>query len=184
MTSLLGDGDRGALLALARLALEAAVQRADAPGCDGQAVFERHAGAFVTLTSGEALRGCVGRVEPQRLGDVIRHCAAAAALQDPRFPPVCVQDLPGIAIEISVLSPPVAIDDPALVEVGRHGVIVEQGRRRGLLLPQVGTEWGWTRDELLFHACRKAGLPADAWRADARIFTFEAEVFHEPPARG
>jgi AmmeMemoRadiSam system protein A len=184
MNRQLGDDDRGALLTLARHSIEAAVRRAGAPACDGQAVFDRHAGAFVTLTRGEVLRGCVGRVEPHRLGDVISHCAVAAALEDPRFPPVSPLDLAGIAIAISVLSAPMAVEDPALVAVGRHGVIVEQGGRRGLLLPQVAIEWGWTRDELLSHTCRKAGLAPDAWRAGARIFTFEAEVFHESPLGG
>jgi uncharacterized protein len=179
MTTRLLAADRVVLLALARRAVEAAVRRTGAPASVGMPVFDYEAGAFVTLTAGVALRGCIGSIVPARLGDVIVHCAAAAALEDPRFPPLLVDDLSSIAIAISVLSPCTRIEDPALVEVGRHGLIVERGRNRGLLLPQVATEWGWSRDEFLSQTCRKAGLPSDAWRVGAQLFTFEAEIFGE-----
>jgi uncharacterized protein (TIGR00296 family) len=65
------------------------------------------------------------------------------------------------------------------IEVGRHGLIVEQGTRRGLLLPQVAIEHGWNREAFLEHTCLKAGLTRDAWRGGAEIQIFEAQVFGE-----
>jgi uncharacterized protein (TIGR00296 family) len=78
-----------------------------------------------------------------------------------------------------VLGPLEPIDphDPAAIEIGRHGLVVEQGWRRGLLLPQVATEWGWDRETFLAHTCAKAGLPHDCWRTGARVFRFAADVF-------
>ena len=66
---------------------------------------------------------------------------------------------------------------PDAFSVGEHGLVVEEGGRRGLLLPQVATEWGWTAEQFLRQTCVKAGLPPDAWRRGARLFRFEAEVF-------
>jgi len=80
-------------------------------------------------------------------------------------------------MEISLLTPERAISSIGEVVVGQHGVIVEEGRSRGLLLPQVATEFGWDRETFLEHACVKAGLPRDAWRAGARVFVFEARIF-------
>ena len=84
-------------------------------------------------------------------------------------------------LEVSVLGPLEEIDPAASesVVIGRHGLVVELGHRRGLLLPQVATEWGWTKDQFLRQASRKAGLPDEAWREGARVFRFEAEVFGE-----
>ena len=107
------------------------------------------------------------------------HCAGAAALEDPRFPPVRPDELARIDVEVSVLTPPARIADPGRIEVGRHGLVVTRGAHRGLLLPQVALEWGWTREEFLAHTCRKAGLPLDAWREGAQVFAFEAEIFGE-----
>jgi AmmeMemoRadiSam system protein A len=182
VVTLLAHDDRAALLALARRALHAAVRRAPAPGAEGVPVFDRRAGAFVTLWLADALRGCIGIVEPQRLGDTVVHCAGAAATNDPRFPRVVEPQVAAVRIEVSVLTPLAPLPDPAALEVGRHGLVVVEGHRRGLLLPQVATEWGWSREELLAQTCRKAGLPADAWRAGAQLFTFEAEIFGESHA--
>jgi AmmeMemoRadiSam system protein A len=174
-------GAREALLALARRALEAAVT-GDAPPCAaGVPVFDQRAGAFVTLESGGQLRGCIGQLEPDRLGDVLVHCARAAALEDPRFVRVAPAELPQIVVELSVLTPLSPLADPALVEPGVHGLVVAHRGRRGVLLPQVAVEWGWSAEEFLCQTCRKAGLPEDAWRDGAKIFTFEAEIFGEPP---
>lgn len=178
----LGDDDRAALLSLARRALHAAVCRAQAPATAGALVFDRRAGAFVTLRLAAALRGCIGIVEPQRLGDVVVHCAGAAATDDPRFPRVVEPQVDHVRIEVSVLTPLAPLEDPAALEVGRHGLVVADGPRRGLLLPQVASEWGWSREDLLAQTCRKAGLPPDAWRSGAQLFTFEAEIFGEPHA--
>lgn len=143
-----------------------------------------YAGAFVTLRKAGALRGCIGQIEPSDpLGAVVVHCAAAAALEDPRFPPVTDQELPLLSVEVSVLTPLRAVADVDEIEVGRHGLVVARGGRRGLLLPQVAVEWKWSRDEFLAQTCRKAGLPADAWQHGASIFVFETQVYDEDAAQ-
>ena len=99
----------------------------------------------------------------------VARCAADSASEDPRFPPVAVDELPDLALEISVLGPLEAIDPrPGAFTIGGHGLVVEQGPRRGLLLPQVATEWGWDAEQFLRQTCVKAGLPPDAWRHGAR----------------
>ena len=92
------------------------------------------------------------------------------------------EELPDLSIEVSVLGPLERIDprDPGAIAIGRHGLVVEQGIRRGLLLPQVATEWGWTLGQFLRQACRKAGLPPDAWERGATVSRFEAQVFGDP----
>jgi hypothetical protein len=91
---------------------------------------------------------------------------------------VAPAEVAGLHVEVSVLS---AIEhaDAADIEVGRHGLIVEQGRRKGLLLPQVATERRWDRETFLAQTCRKAGLPPNAWKSEATIYRFEAQVFGE-----
>jgi uncharacterized protein (TIGR00296 family) len=92
---------------------------------------------------------------------------------------VAVDELHELSVEISVLGPVEPIDprrDEAII-IGRHGLIAEHGTRRGLLLPQVATEWGWTLEQFLRQTCVKAGLPHDAWEHGARISRFVAEVF-------
>jgi hypothetical protein len=101
----------------------------------------------------------------------------AAASSDPRFSRVTAAEWPAVDLEISVLGALEPVDEVTTIEIGRHGLIVEHGRRRGLLLPQVATEWGWDRETFLAHTCRKAGLPPDAWRKGAQVFRFEADVF-------
>ena len=173
------DRDRRTLLALARRALVAAVVKAPVPAQSGSGARDQVAGAFVTLRLAGELRGCIGQIEPGPLADVIVHCAGAAALEDPRFPPVAEDELSRIDIELSVLGPLTRLVSPSDLEPGRHGLVIESDGRRGLLLPQVATEWGWTRDEFLRHTCLKAGLADDAWRQGAQLFTFEAEIFGE-----
>ena len=140
------------------------------------------AGAFVTLRVGGDLRGCIGYPEGDRLlVDVVERCAISAAVSDPRFPAVRASEWPLVDLEISVLGPIEVVRDIADIEIGRHGLIAELGDRRGLLLPQVAVEWKWDREEFASHTCVKAGLPKDAWRHDATLFKFEAEVFGEDP---
>lgn len=136
-------------------------------------------GAFVTLHLDHQLRGCIGTIEPIKpLAEVVQEMAVAAAFQDPRFPPLSAKELDRIDLEISVLTPLVQVSDPQEIEVGRHGLVVERGYRRGLLLPQVATEYHWDRQTFLEHTCLKAGLPPDAWRdPQTRIYRFGAEVF-------
>jgi AmmeMemoRadiSam system protein A len=128
----------------------------------------------------ECAHGCVGLPESEDpLGHVVRYCARAAAFGDPRFPPLTPADLPGLSLEISVLTPFEPVVDPSTVEVGRDGLVVEQGSARGLLLPQVASEHRWTREQFLDHTCIKAGVRPDAWRRGAGLYRFEALVFAE-----
>ena len=137
-------------------------------------------GAFVTLTEGGSLRGCIGFTESKfPLYETVMQVAIYAATEDPRFRPVNQAELKRLEYEVSVLTPPTRVENPALIEVGRHGLVVAKGGKRGLLLPQVATENRWSREELLRQTCLKAGLPADAWRQGAEIFSFEAIVFRE-----
>jgi uncharacterized protein len=138
-------------------------------------------GAFVTLKkkTGE-LRGCIGTLECRRpLAEEVARVAISAAREDPRFDPVRPFELADLDVEVSVLGPLEPIDpaDPDAIVIGVHGLVVERGDRRGLLLPQVATEWGWDREAFLAHTCAKAGLPADAWRNGATVYRFAAEVF-------
>jgi AmmeMemoRadiSam system protein A len=137
-------------------------------------------GAFVTLKKRGELRGCIGTLECRRsLVEEVARVAVSAALEDPRFPPVTPAELGDLDVEVSVLGPLEAIDpaDPSAIEIGRHGLVVEQGPRRGLLLPQVATEWNLDRERFLAQTCIKAGLPPDAWRRGATVYRFAADVF-------
>jgi AmmeMemoRadiSam system protein A len=138
-------------------------------------------GAFVTLLAGDDLRGCIGHVEGiLPLWRSVQENAVSAAFHDPRFPAVSRSELAGLTLEISALTPLVAVDSPELIEVGRHGVLVELGNHRGLLLPQVPVQFGWDRETFLDHTCRKAGLAPGAWREEnVRLLVFEAQVFGE-----
>jgi AmmeMemoRadiSam system protein A len=137
-------------------------------------------GAFVTLKRDGALRGCIGTLECRApLADEIARVAICAAREDPRFEPVTASELDGLLIELSILGPLERIDphDAAAIVIGRHGLVVEQGWRRGLLLPQVAEERGWDRDVFLAQTCHKAGLALDAWRRGAVVYRFSADVF-------
>lgn len=135
-------------------------------------------GAFVTIKKNGTLRGCIGFTEPIfPLHETIIRAAIYAAVQDPRFRPVSREELKDLNLEISVLTPLKKIDDPRLVLVGKHGLVISQGDKKGLLLPQVPVENNWSRETFLDEACLKAGLPADAWKKGAEIYVFEAIVF-------
>jgi AmmeMemoRadiSam system protein A len=168
------------LLGIARRALDRYLGMGKIPPEDGtRGKLAAPGAAFVTLTKNGRLRGCIGYTEASApLFKVVQECAVAAATEDPRFPPVSPNELPTLRIEISVLTPLVPIR-PEEVEVGRHGLMVSQGRMRGLLLPQVPVEWGWDRETFLDQTCVKAGLPPSAWRHGATLRAFTAEVFAE-----
>jgi AmmeMemoRadiSam system protein A len=173
--------DRKSLLVLARQALEARVRREPSPRVDTGGVFLLPRGAFVTIHWRGELRGCLGRLGTSApLGQTIAHLGAAVADSDPRFARVTAGELADIQVEISVLTPEEPVASIETIEIGRHGLIIEDGYARGLLLPQVASEQHWDRETFLAHTCLKAGLPADAWRTGARILAFEAEVFGEP----
>lgn len=170
-----------ALLRLARSAVTEYVTRRVVVGDDtGDAALEVPRGVFVTLRKKGELRGCIGYIEPVApLAKAVVQTAIYAAVQDTRFRPVEPRELKDIDIEISVLTPAKDCTNPLSVEVGRHGLIIAKGDRRGVLLPQVPVENGWDRATYLEQICVKAGLPTDAWRTGARLSTFEAIVFHE-----
>lgn len=173
--------EKADLLKLARSALTEFLQRhTEIDDLSGRDKFRAPRGAFVTLTRAGALRGCIGFIEPVwPLGRAVIRTAIYAATEDPRFPPVGADELMGLRVEISVLTPARAIEDPRLVKVGTHGLIVEKDGSRGVLLPQVPVENGWDRETFLRQGCLKAGLPPDAWKRGAKLSVFEAIVFHE-----
>ncbi len=180
MADPLAESERREILQSARQAIiDALSGHAPAPP-DARGVFSRVAGAFVSLHNHGELRGCIGHPEAdQPLSDVIGRCAIAAAREDPRFQSVSLAELDELDIEVSVLGgiEPVSTADD--IEIGRHGLIAEQGWRRGLLLPQVATAQRWNRETFIRQTCLKAGLQPDAWKHGARLFRFEAEVFGE-----
>jgi AmmeMemoRadiSam system protein A len=173
--------ERHALLQAARASIAAHFRRRrpQLPAASG-ALAERR-GAFVTLhrKDGE-LRGCVGLMRSESsLLDTVARMAVAAATEDGRFEPVTEAELADLTIEISALGPLEPIR-PGDVEVGRHGLLIGYGARRGVLLPQVPVEHGWDRDTFLAHTCWKAGLPEDTWKKpDVELLGFTAAVFSE-----
>jgi uncharacterized protein len=171
---------------LARGAVELAILDTPQPAGDLPPIFREKRGVFVTLTEEGDLRGCIGFPYPvMPLGDAIREAGGAAALQDPRFPPVRGSELLSITIEVTVLTVPQKLEcdpgeRPSHVEVGRHGLIVQGMGTSGLLLPQVATEYGWDSTTFLDHTCTKAGLPVRCWtKKGVEVLTFEGQIFHE-----
>jgi len=138
-------------------------------------------GAFVSLhTKDDWLRGCIGTFTSDNpLYKTISEIAEAAAFKDPRFPPVQLKELDNIKIEISVISPLKKISSIDEIKVGRDGLYIIKGFNRGVLLPQVATSEGWNKIEFLEHTCLKAGLPINAYKTGADIYTFTAEIFGE-----
>ena len=171
---------------LARAVLEERIGRKKVDFPRLPPVFQEKRGVFVTLKKGGDLRGCIGFPTPvYPLGEAIRGAALAAALEDPRFPPVGPGELSQVRLEVTVLSVPVllscrAAERPEKIRVGSHGLIVRRMGRSGLLLPQVPTEWGWDAVEFLDHTCLKAGLPRGCWKDEAtEVYTFEGQIFSE-----
>lgn len=177
---MLSDAEKHALIDLARQSIVATVKRTALP--DRVVSVPDASGVFVTIKRRGELRGCLGTLQCHRgLAVEVVRCAADAATEDPRFSPVSVEELLDLDVEVSVLGPLEVIDPliPDAIVIGRHGLVAERGHRRGLLLPQVATEWTWDVVQFLRQTCLKAGLEPDAWRHGARISRFEAEVFGE-----
>jgi AmmeMemoRadiSam system protein A len=175
---MISNADEKPLLSIARRALEARVTGNRPPEVVCIGPLALRCGAFVSIHIGDQLRGCLGRLSPgSPLGNTLVYLGAAVADSDPRFPPVAADELPLLQMEISLLTPERAVASIDEITVGQHGVIVEHGRSRGLLLPQVACEFGWDRETFLEHACRKAGLPREAWRTGASVLVFEAHIF-------
>jgi hypothetical protein len=179
------DSDRKKLLQFARDVIRAHVSGHAAPSIDETETTVRPAGVFVSLHKSGDLRGCIGHIEAdQPLGRAVARCAVAAATSDPRFPAIAESELASLEIELSILGPLEAVASVDEIEVGRHGLLIEMGWHRGLLLPQVATEWKWDRETFVSQTCHKAGLALDAWKKGAKIWKFEAEVFGETQQAG
>ncbi len=167
------------LLKAARTAVAAAVQGDGPPELTGKMEGIEYGGMFVTLRQGGRLRGCMGSFSPEADMLATLQQVAVSASHDPRFSgrPITPADLPDIEIEISVLSKPEETDDPLSLELGRHGILIENPAGRGCFLPQVAIEFGWSKEEFLARCCsEKAGLPAEAWKkpeTQVRLFTVE-----------
>jgi AmmeMemoRadiSam system protein B/AmmeMemoRadiSam system protein A len=177
----LTKAERDQLLKVAKASVEAAVRdhRAYDVGGGLPAALMQERGAFVTLKEKGELRGCIGYIAPMKpLSVTVRDVASFAALRDTRFSPVEPAELSQLQYEVSVLSPLRRVLDVKEIEVGKHGLVMRHGDQEGLLLPQVPVEEKWNRLTFLEQTCRKAGLPADAWKdPDTDIFMFTALVF-------
>jgi AmmeMemoRadiSam system protein A len=171
--------ERRLLLSLAHCSIEAALEPRNLDLTPPNVHVAECRGAFTTLHLHGRLRGCIGYVFPANpLYRTVAETARAAAFDDPRFEPVTPPEALALKIEISVLSPLRTIL-PGDVIIGKHGLVVTQGSRRGLLLPQVPLEWEWDRETFLAQTCLKAGLDPGAWRYSAELQAFTAEVFAE-----
>jgi len=170
----------------ARAAIEHAVAKRPQGSENLTEVFGEKRGVFVTLTKNGSLRGCIGFPYPvMPLGESLVHASRAAALEDPRFPPVTKDELSAISLEVTILTVPEPVEGepakrPQQVVVGKHGLIVRGMGTSGLLLPQVATEYGWDAKTFLDHTCIKAGLSERCWTSkNIEILTFEGQIFSE-----
>ena len=184
----LNADERGELLRLARQTVAATAKGAAPPKVDADklsAALRAKGACFVTLQKQGDLRGCIGNmVADGPLYEAVVRNAVNAAREDPRFSPVRSDEVDQLHVEISYLTPMKRISSPDEIVVGRHGLLITLGMNRGVLLPQVAYERGWTRKEFLEQTCHKAGLPSDAWkRSEAQLDVFEAEVFGEPESQ-
>ena len=182
MFEALSEESRRYLISLVRESIERKFDGEDIPrNSPDDPLLQEPCGAFVTLKNTGVLRGCIGRMESERpLWETVALMGRAAAFEDPRFAPVTPEELSGLSLEISVLTPFEPLEDPQAVEVGKHGLLVEKGVNRGVLLPQVAAEHGWSAEEFLRNVCFKASLPPDAWKdPDAKLYTFSAVIIEE-----
>jgi AmmeMemoRadiSam system protein A len=175
-----------ALLIRARNAIAAEFGAATVAEPDDPALVQPGA-TFVTLTQEGHLRGCIGSLEARRPLDAdVRANARAAAFADPRFSPLRPAELPHTRVEVSLLSPAAPIEfrdeDDAVSQLrpGLDGVILEWNGRRGTFLPQV---WDNLHEPQLFLNLlkQKAGLPAEFWAPDVKLYRYEVQKWKEPP---
>ncbi|RCK71793.1 MAG: putative ACR [Ignavibacteriae bacterium] len=170
------------LLQNAHLAIHAAVKGEPIPTAEKfTELLNLPTGAFVSIYKFGELRGCIGYVEPRKnLLQTVIDAAYNAAVNDIRFNPVKVEELEDISIEISVISNLKEIKDISEIEVGTHGLIIEEGEKIGILLPQVASDYSWDRETFLNQTARKAGLPYDAWKKEnVKIYIFTADIINE-----
>ena len=182
MSETLNSGQKSILLAIARQAIEKFVRtgKLDTESSDDQVLNEKR-GCFVTIRQNGNLRGCIGVFSSEMpLCQEVAEMAVSAATRDPRFRPMREEDLGNFTIEVSVLSPLEEAESPEQIEVGTHGIYLEKGFSRGVLLPQVATEYKWDSMTFLEQTCVKAGLPRNAWKdGDTRLYIFSAEIFND-----
>jgi hypothetical protein len=182
----LSEREKTELLALARKSVEYLIEnnKAYEPPATASAALNQERGAFVTLRERGALRGCIGYTSAtEPLYRTVRDTATLAAVRDPRFPPVTASDLPHLEYEISVLSPLRRVTNIEQIRIGEHGLLIKNGSKEGLLLPQVPVEQKWDRQTFLEQTCVKARLSPGCWKdEDTDIFSFTAVVFgeHQP----
>ena len=169
------------LLNVARLSIAARLFQKKPEYVNPTRTLALNCGAFVSLHINQKLRGCIGYIQAVKpLIETIKEMAQSAAFNDPRFPPLSPAEFEILEIEISVLSPLKKITEIDEIKIGTHGLLIRRGLYSGLLLPQVASQYGWTRDEFLFHTCQKAGLPGNCWKLnDVEIEIFSAVVFNE-----
>ena len=181
MTELLTKKEQRDLLKIARETIVSYVTNASIPAIESASKgLNLESGCFVTIKQHGQLRGCIGNfVSDQPLYRLVQEMAVSAATRDPRFYPMKQQDLQAFELEISVLSPLERISSIDDIRVGTHGIYLVKNGSRGVLLPQVATEYGWNRETFLRHTCLKAGLPENAWQKECEIYIFSALVFGE-----
>jgi len=181
------SADKGSvLIALARHAIADRLGiRSPAPDIEAADWLQSQAATFVTLTMHGSLRGCIGTLAAYRpLLDDVQANAVAAAFHDPRFPALQVDEFGAIQVEVSLLSAmqPLFVSDEseacANIRPGLDGVVLEYGAHKGTFLPQV---WEQLPEPAQFmaHLKLKAGLPADFWHPDMRLFTYQVDKFKE-----
>ncbi|RMH70514.1 MAG: AmmeMemoRadiSam system protein A [Gemmatimonadetes bacterium] len=175
----LTSAEKTALLRLAHGAIANHLTGEPLPVVDVTERLTLPLGAFVTLHHHGDLRGCIGFMSTNKpLYQTIPELAVSAASRDFRFPPVTVEELPQLDVEISILTPLEPIEAIEEIIIGKHGLCIEFRGRRGVLLPQVAPRYHWTAQEFVEAVCHKAGLPADAWQeADATLSIFSAYIF-------
>ena len=182
MSELLTKKEQRELLKIARDTILSYVTGGIVPPVDPTSEgLQLESGCFVTIKQKGVLRGCIGNfVSDKPLFKLVQEMAVSASTRDPRFYPMKPHDLADFELEISVLSPLEKAASVEEIKVGTHGIYIIRGSYRGVLLPQVATDYGWDRDEFLRHTCIKAGLPESAWmKGDCDIYIFSALVFGE-----
>lgn len=181
MTTPLSADEKNLLVEIAREAIITYVKESQIPDRKTDSdLLQLKRGCFVTIKTEGRLRGCIGNfLSEQPLYKLVQEMAVSAATRDPRFYPMKTDDVENFNLEISVLSPLKKIESVEEIEVGAHGLYIEKNSYRGVLLPQVAVEHGWSRETFLDQTCAKAGLAKGGWKDGAEIYIFSAQVFGE-----